>query len=236
MILHPGSSGPDVGKLQQTLIEAGYPIDQAEAGASSFGESTQAAVEAFQHAHVGPDHHALGEDGIVGPFTEWALEHPGGSSPGTVPGWRRARVEPASAREVLAAAIAEIGVREEPDGSNRGPRVDVYTAPHLGEPWCADFVSWAWGRYEGGSPFGRIRGVYTLEDWGRSHGRIVDVPRPGDVWLILRPPSHGHTGIVVSVSDDGESISTCEGNAANAVRGLVRPVAAISLFIRPVDP
>lgn len=231
-----GERASDVGKLQQALIEAGYPIDPSEASSSYFGPSTKNAVEAFQHAHVGPDGHVLAEDGIVGPATSWALEHQnGGGTPiATAPGWRRAQEEPAPVRNVLARAIAEIGVREEPDGSNRGPRVDLYTAPNFGEPWCADFVSWAWNCADGGSPFGHIRGVYTIEDWARKHGRIVVDPQPGDLFLILRPPSHGHTGLVVSVSDDGRAISTVEGNAGNAVRGLVRERSTISLFVRPL--
>lgn len=46
-------------------------------------------------------------------------------------------------------ALMEVGVKEDPPGSNRGPRVDVYLRaagldPAEGSyPWCASFVTWA---------------------------------------------------------------------------------------------
>ena len=39
----------------------------------------------------------------------------------------------------------EIGVMEEPPGSNDGPRVREYLASagiHDPEPWCASFINW----------------------------------------------------------------------------------------------
>ena len=230
------STGDAVGVLQQQLIEAGYSIDLDEATLKSFGPSTLAAVQAFQHAHVGPDGHRLGEDGIVGPFTEWALAHPGARSDligYTVPGWRRDdNAAPPEARAPLAAAIAEIGVHEDPDGSNRGPRVDVYTTPQLGIPWCAAFVSWAWARRDGGSPFGRIPAAQGISRWGTMTGRVVTEPLPGDIFVIPTSDEHGHCGLVTAVLDDG-LFSSVEGNASNAVRGLVRPISSITTFVRP---
>jgi hypothetical protein len=237
IIVRQGDSGAVVGRAQQALLEAGYAIQPVEVSAARFGPSTLATVRAWQAHHTGPDGHALAEDGIAGPATLWSLDHPGGGANAyTAAGWSPPppdlRPELAA---VLAAAAAELGQHEEPDGSNRGPRIDLYTAPQLGEPWCADFVSWCYRA--AGAPFGHIRGVYTLTGWGRANGRVVKgAPAPGDLFLALRPPSHGHTGLVASLSADGATISTLEGNSANAVRALVRPVASISLFVRPLPP
>lgn len=47
-------------------------------------------------------------------------------------------------QKVVKVALGELGVTEEPWGSNTGPRVDVYTR-HAGMhavPWCGCFVGW----------------------------------------------------------------------------------------------
>lgn len=215
------------GEIAQALLEAGY-----DPGPIGLGE----ALREFQAAHVGPDGHRLAVDGIFGPRTAWALAHPGAKDAPqghTAPSWRRGDDSwPDGTREALSAAVAEIGVREDPDGSNRGPRVDVFTTPDLGTPWCAWFVSWAWSRRDGGSPFGRIGGVHRLWDWGAERGRLVTSPRPGDVFLILRNEVHGHCGLVCAVEEG--ACSTVEGNASNAVRGLVRPRSSLTHFLRPI--
>lgn len=236
MIVQIGAAG--VGDLQQALVEAGEAIDQIELDKAIFGTSTYMAVRDYQARHVGPDGQALGEDGIVGPATMWALTHPGASGKSyVVNGWRfdsssiRAEV-----RQVLQVAVGEIGVVEQPDGSNRGARVDQYTTPDLGIPWCAAFASWCYARAEHGSPFGRLLSAYKFSQWGSANGRIVaalDVPQPGDVFVILRGDLHGHVGLVTSLTDDSSGVMTVEGNSANACRGLIRPRASINLFVRP---
>lgn len=241
MTLRVGDAGPEVAAAQQLLIEAGYPILQRETDPQRFGPSTESAVYGFQSAHVDLQGHALARDGIVGPATSWALQHPsaGGTQGFTAPGWRSdLSQEPEEVRQVLATAIGEIGTVEQPDGSNRGKRVDLYTQPDYGVPWCAAFVSWCWAKREGGSPFGRILSVHQLAAWGLANGRIVTEPRPGDIWCIFRDAQHGHAGLVV-LSMPGELarlgfISTVEGNSGNAVRGLIRPVASIARFVRPL--
>jgi hypothetical protein len=69
--------------------------------------------------------------------------------------------------------------------------------------------------------------------WGEEHGRLVGSPRPGDLFLIKRDQYHGHCGLVVLVNAD-RTFSSVEGNCSNAVRGLVRPVGAITAFLRPL--
>jgi hypothetical protein len=117
----------------------------------------------------------------------------------------------------LAAAEAEVGVSEQPPGSNDSPRIAQYRqatagAPGAG-PWCSYFVSWA-ARQAGaplgdmGQGFGRVDDVWS---WAQKSGRTTTTPQPGDlvVW-------DEHIGIVESVKPDG-SITTVEGNSSDAV-------------------
>jgi hypothetical protein len=125
-------------------------------------------------------------------------------------------------QRALAAAQAEVGVAEQPPGSNDGPRIAEYRTATAGSgvgPWCAYFTSWAAAQAgaplgEVGQGFGAVEAVYA---WAQRTGRAMPagpgvVPSPGDliVW------GGRHIGIVESVDPDG-SIHTIEGNSSNAV-------------------
>jgi hypothetical protein len=133
------------------------------------------------------------------------------------------------AAKALAAAIGEIGVTEDPIGSNRGARVDEYQAPTglpPGEPWCASFACWC-DREAGGSlPY--LASVAAL--WRAVGARALDKsydPQPG--WLAVfgragQNPLNGgdgHIGRVVSASDS--AVTTIDGNHNNAVAQATRP-------------
>lgn len=118
-------------------------------------------------------------------------------------------------------ARAEIGVTEQPPGSNESPRIAQFRQATAGAPgpgpWCAYFVSWA-AREAGvpigdaGQGFGRVDDVWA---WGERAGKAIPAgsgrPQPGDliVW-------DEHIGIVESVGADG-SINTIEGNSSDSV-------------------
>ena len=120
-------------------------------------------------------------------------------------------------RAALALAQQEVGVAEQPPGSNDGPRIAEYRQATAGAPgpgaWCAYFVSWA-ARQAGaplgdyGQGFGRVDDVWA---WAQGAGRTTLQPQPGDlvVW-------DEHIGIVESVTPDG-GITTVEGNSSDAV-------------------
>ena len=127
--LREGSKGPDVGALHQALVETGLQVDVTELDRVEFGPSTKEAVEDFQARHQDGQGRTLRVDGVVGPLT-WAAISGGAQPPGkwTVPGWRCDLSEvPEPVRWVLQVARNELGVREQPPRSNRGPRVDQYT-------------------------------------------------------------------------------------------------------------
>jgi hypothetical protein len=227
-------------EIQQALIESGQAIDPVEMQSATIGESTTTAIACFQAHHIGPDGHPLHVDGIVGPNTAWALEHPRDHGAAfTAVGWR---CSPSDADEpanvVLKVAVGEIGVYEDPEGSNRGARVDKYLGwegqnPNVkGPPWCAYYVSWCWSHADGGSPFGRLGSAWKLNEWARAKNKFTDAPVPGDIFTIMRTTFRGHVGIVAAILPEGK-IATVEGNSGGAVRALVRPVSSITTFIHP---
>jgi hypothetical protein len=122
----------------------------------------------------------------------------------------------------LAAAQSQVGVAEQPPGSNDGPQIAEFRTATAGSgvgPWCAYFTSWAAAQAgvplgEAGQGFGSVSALYG---WAQRTGRATPAgpgvrPNPGDliVW------GGRHIGIVESVDADG-SIHTIEGNSSNAV-------------------
>lgn len=137
---------------------------------------------------------------------------------------------------VLAAAQREVGVAEQPPGSNDAPRIAHYRKATAGSgvgPWCAYFTSWAAREAgmpvgENGQGFGSVDALYA---WAQRAGRAVPngsgvVPRPGDliVW-------DEHIGIVEGVKPDG-SIATIEGNSSDRVSRRVHPARSALGYVR----
>jgi hypothetical protein len=120
---------------------------------------------------------------------------------------------------ILNAIRPEVGVAEQPPGSNDSPRIAQYRQATAGSgvgPWCAYFVSWA-ARQAGvplgdqGQGFGRVDDVFA---WAQKTGKALpagSTPAPGDliVW-------DEHIGVVESVDPDG-TIHTIEGNSSDKV-------------------
>ena len=121
---------------------------------------------------------------------------------------------------VLNAVRNEVGVAEQPPGSNDSPRIAQYRQATVGSgvgPWCAYFTSWA-AREAGvplgdaGQGFGRVDDVWA---WAERSGKAIPAagaqPQPGDliVW-------DEHIGVVESVGADG-TINTIEGNSSDQV-------------------
>lgn len=138
----------------------------------------------------------------------------------------------------LSAASREVGVAEEPPGSNDGARIAAYrsavdgSAP--GVPWCAYFVSWA--AAQAGVPIGEegqgYGAVEQVHDWAARTGRLLPAgttPQPGDLILF----GGEHIGIVESVGANG-ALTTVEGNHQNRVSRVERTVAEATGFVRLV--
>jgi hypothetical protein len=223
-----GSTGPQVGQVQQRLIELGFHIDASDLSATKFGISTQVAVRDFQRDQ------RLHVDGVVGADTLTHLEHPT-SAQFAPPGWRCFPSDaPECVRRVLEVAVGDLGLRERPDGSNDGPELAKFDTRGLA--WCAQALS-VWYHYaDEGCPWGSTRSVWNIYEWAQGAGKILpkqSIPMPGDVGVILRPDGHGHTFLIVHVFPGANRLCTLGGNEGNAVRGAIRSRDSITAIIRP---
>lgn len=125
----------------------------------------------------------------------------------------------------LEIAISQVGVMEQPLGSDRGPQVDLYLASvELGPGyfWCMAFVHWCFREAAGAlgveNPFPCT--ANCLEAWRRTDPRrrlgrdaALDDPslvRPGMVFILDKGSGSGHTGFVKETSD--LMLTTVEGN------------------------
>lgn len=125
----------------------------------------------------------------------------------------------------LEIAKREVGVREDPPGSNWGPRVSQYinsTGYNFPTPWCLAFVHWCYERV--GVELGGRALVQAFDNWAGQNGYLVKRPFRGDIvcydWDGDRWDDH--VGIVDRVlalrwSPSGKFVGwirTVEGNTA----------------------
>jgi hypothetical protein len=227
-VLRQGDMGPAVEAVQRRLGVQPTAI---------FGPTTREAIRQFQATHRDAHGRLLAVDGGVGPFTWAALfaESRTGQD-----------AEPATPLGGLAlqVALSQVGVREQPPGSNRGPAVDQYNRAAgcpVGSYWCMAFVWWchrdAAARLGVPNPLPRTGRCSTLYRWAKREGHMARHPRPGDIFLVRGGRTgHCHTGLVVAVP--GERVQTVEGNtdpggSANGIGVFQRsrPCAALD-FVR----
>ena len=209
--------------IQQRLNALGCgPVDVDGA----FGPQVIAAVELFQTRFGDPSGRALDIDGRVGPNT-WAALF--GQS--TVP--VQASVDSDLLKGVIDVAVSQIGIMENPLGSNRGPEVDDYLRrvgvnPASGSfAWCAAFVYFCFDEAckamtpPTTNPAVKTAGV--LDHWVAadkvarakriSASEAQETPslvKPGMAFFIRTSDVHGHCGMVEKVQ--GGNLTTIEGN------------------------
>ena len=205
--------------LQQRLNESGCgPIDVD----GDFGQQTQRAVKLFQARFPDADGTPLKVDGEVGSIT-WSRLF---GSP-TVP------VTNVATSDLLAKALevarTQIGVMEQPAGSNRGPEVDAYATccglnPAGRFAWCATFVYWCFNeaaqKLNRRTPVVKTGGV--LAHWNKAGQQGVtrittrnaannpSLVKPGHIFIMDFGGGAGHTGFVEQVN--GGKLITIEGN------------------------
>jgi hypothetical protein len=213
-------------RVQRRLKALGYgPFPQL----GVFDAATESAVRLFQAQHVDSTGAALTIDGRIGPFT-WGALFPAAPSPAPT------SASSSLALHALAVAAAQIGVREQPEGSNSGPEVDRYlasvgVAPRVGpaanRAWCAAFVYWCFQTAARSlavtNPVVKTGGVLrhwneaSTHDAVRRHrkARALEDPsfvRPGFIFVYDFGRGLGHTGLIERI-DNGRMI-TVEGNIA----------------------
>jgi hypothetical protein len=121
--------------------------------------------------------------------------------------------------KALRIALKEVGVKEQPPGSNRGPRVDQYQdadgLPGRGYPWCMAFVQWAYR--QAGRPLdpAKTASVGFFLGWARGQGLVTSKPLRGDVVCYQFDSNNwpDHVGIVSRVLPGG-LILAVEGNTS----------------------
>ncbi len=234
-----GSRGKAVQRLTRLLADRGH-LPKAT---SRFGKQVKAAVLEFQARHVDSRGRPLVADGVVGPLTWWALEHPDNSDllvrPPPADAIAMQTGGTAAGRAALVAAIAEMqaGAREG-GANNAGPWVEKYLNGIVAAPanWCAAFVSWCYSQAPGGIPFNYSLGARDIREQFRQRGWTYDArdvaPEPGDiiVWWRGQPEGwQGHIGLVHHVADG--ILFTIEGNKG----GFPAPVAVFDYVLGRID-
>jgi len=131
-------------------------------------------------------------------------------------------------------ALGEAGTREQPPGSNRGPRVEVYQRGNdgadylVGARWCGRFAKWAFEKsaqqLDVPSPLVGWGDLASAEKWKNralAAKCLVSSAAIGRVALHLDGTGHGHVALVLATADDG--IHTIGGNEGDSVRVVTRP-------------
>jgi lysozyme family protein len=220
-----GMGGTVVQDIQQRLAQVGAMPNLN----GIFDEVTELAVELFQARSTDETGEPLEIDGVVGPLTWGALFGPGSGGERFPP----APHGPSSNTfldTVLEIAGSQVGVMENPPGSNRGTEVEgflrsVNVPP--GNPWSMAFVYWCFREATSRFP-GDINRVpqtgLVLDAWQRSQhlpeitvvcaARAQSNPSlvtPGMVFFLDMGRGRGHAGIVTDLV--GGRLMTIEGNS-----------------------
>lgn len=174
-------------------------------------------IKLYQSQHSDTAGRPLRIDGEIGPLTWGSLfATPAPAMPALSP----------LAAETLKVANGEIGVTEQPPGSNSGPKVNAYLASvglGPGYFWCMAFVYWcvkqAAQTLHQPVPIYKTGGC--VESWNHTPTaqRLTaaaakadpSLVTPGMIFIHDYGAGKGHTGIVVSASHG--ALVTIEGNA-----------------------
>ena len=123
------------------------------------------------------------------------------------------------AQKSLSIALTQLGISENPCGSNSGPEVNLYLKSiglNSGYAWCMAFVYWCVNQAanELGVKNPLVKTAGVLLQWNSTTlrkfpNRSTSV-KPGDVFIMEFDHGKGHTGFVVSVKKG--VVHTVEGN------------------------
>lgn len=119
---------------------------------------------------------------------------------------------------ILNIARSQIGMKENPKGSNWGHPVQDYLARvglKSANPWCMAFMYWCVDEYfvwlKKKNPLPKTAGV--LDMWNRVDKKMrVAIPEVGDIFIMDFGGGKGHTGMVETITPDG-MLHTIEGNS-----------------------
>ncbi len=215
-IIQKGEADKTIVKaLQNKLNEVGCGPVTAD---GDFGNKTFSAVKLFQSTRKDANGNPLVMDGKIGAVTWQALFGSNAVS-------SQDDATSIFLREMIIAAKAEVGVREVPEGSNKGPRVKQYlnsVGLDEGYYWCAAFVYFC--AQKASTKIGKtnplVKTAGCLDHWNNTTAKKitaddaknnVGLVKVGSIFIINHGSGMGHTGIVTS--RDGGLINTIEGNS-----------------------
>lgn len=214
VIYKMGSSGKEIEKIQQYLFDHKYYKDIIKIGVNpvdgQFGINMHLAVEAWQAASFDQQNNPLIADGEIGPISYQSMfgkqieEQP------------KTEITELSALAVIYAQ-KEVGIKEQPSGSNWGSKVSEYlkvAGYNDPEPWCAAFVYYCFNKaalhLEIKNPLPKTGYCPDLYKGINYHLSSNDIPQCGDVFFVPGTNRLVHTGIVTSYKDG--FVGTIEGN------------------------
>ena len=141
--------------------------------------------------------------------------------------------------DVLGKARSQVGVCENPRGSNRGtPYHAWYGSFSQGWEWCAIFISWLFWHTDPALIHG-LKTAYSGDflTTGRNHGEEVQIAQaaPGDIIVFEYGNQNDITDHVAIVERrTGDTLHTIEGNHNDRVERVVRPIGSCQMWaVRP---
>lgn len=162
----------------------------------------------------------LVHDGVMDKSAHTKATHPG-------------KTHSSKGKDVVHAARTQLGVRENPPGSNRNPYGPTAA-------WCSSFATAMWRKAGVKIPILPFSG--DVYHWGQENGHAygkhaLHEARPGDVLIFGSGPQNTststHIGIVEKV--EGDKVTMIEGNSGDAVRRNTHTLSA-STFYGGVHP
>jgi CHAP domain len=207
-----------VSEIHSMMGTTTAPSVQAVAPSSGFAQQLAQAQTPGTQAYLDPT--TATSTGYPGALPISALQATTQAAPVTAAG-------PSTGQMIADIATRELGVAEEPAGSNNGARIAEYRTATAGSgvgPWCAYFCSWVTA--QAGVPIGangQGEGwVPAVQQWADQSGKWIPAgqgaPQVGDLVVFDRGNDGvlDHIGVVTQVADDG-TITTVEGNSSDAV-------------------
>jgi hypothetical protein len=182
----------------------------------TFGDKTVSSVKQFQATRRDKFGNPLVVDGKIGSITweilfDYVIESERNSTNQFL-------------NELIKVAESQIGIMENPLGSNSGKEINEYLASvnvNPGNYWCAGFVYWC--AKKASEKLGIKNPVYKtagcLNHWNKTSGKkitkidAINTPsliQIGGIFIKDHGGGYGHTGIVTKV--EGGFIYTIEGN------------------------
>ena len=147
----------------------------------------------------------------------------------------------ARACDILLLARQELGVAEDPPGSNHVKYNNAYYSQDISGDayaWCLVFIWWIFKQANASELFydgKKTAYVPTFDEWARKKGITVnlDDARPGDIIVYdwNGNKQGNHVGILTALS--AGQVTTIEGNVDNAVKEMKRNRSLVLRVIRP---